>query len=234
MVNTVHAAAEWAPPTLGLGSGSTSITVNNVEPKTFGGFQSGLTGEAIPFDFANFKVDDPTLYDPTTGAWGPTPTEWFSYRWIFDDGTMGDWNYMGTLELPKMKVPVLHTLSFGTGDSFLSMMRNVDVVGQLDDVDFLFLSPSQVPSLDDMLGYDVIVFATNFATFSSTFQLTRRAIGDNRAADLQDKGGPGGVITLMATYDNSPFYGDLFTLLGRYSDDDYGAFEKTTYGFSVM
>src|SRR3970282_1654650 len=56
-------------------------------------------------------------------------------------------------------------------------------------------------------------------------------IGD-RLADYMDLTGRG-VITLMATYDNSPFYGELFTLLGRYHEEDYGAFEKTQYIFEA-
>ena len=231
-IGSVEMFAEWGTLIIGTGSGSSSVTVNNVAPKAFGGPQRGLAGEATPFNFANYKIDDPTLYNPYTGKWDPVSTEWFAYRWIFDDGTQSAWNYLGTLQLPKLKVLVLHTLSFGSGDAFLAEVRNVDLVGQMDNVDFLFLSPAQIPTLDQMLGYDIIVFATNYATFSSTFELTRREIGNRLANYLDIKGATGGVVTLMATYDNSPFYGDLFTLLGRYSDQDYGAFEKTTYGFS--
>ena len=229
-VDNVDVYAEWGTPIHGLGSASTSIEVNNVAPQVYGGPTSGLTGEAIPFNFADYKVDDPTLWDPKTGAWNPTSTEWFAYRWNFDDGTMSDWNYMGTLEVPKLKVLVFHTFSFGTGDAFFNFVRNIDVVGQVDQVDFLQMNPANLPTVDDMLGYDVIIFGTYYGTFSSSYDIARREIG-NRLAEYMDMGG--GVITLMATYDNSPYYGDLFTLLGRYTDEDYGAFEKTTYPFGA-
>jgi hypothetical protein len=52
-------------------------------------------------------------------------------------------------------------------------------------------------------------------------------------ADFMDQT-QGGVITFMATYDYSIFYyppTDIFGLLGRYIDDDYGAFEKVYYPF---
>ena len=230
MIDNVDVSAAWGIPIEGFGSGSTQVTVNNVPPTMYGGAQSGLTGEATPFDFVNYKIQDPTLWNPRTGAWDPVPTEWFAYRWNFDDGTMSDWSYKGTLEVPKLRVLFIHTLSFGTGSGFLNLLRSIDVVGQMDDVDFLFLGPADVPTVDQMLGYDVVIFATNWATFSSTFDLTRRTIGNNLADYLDISGGA--VVTLMATYDNSPFYGDLFTLLGRYVEDDYGAFQKTTYGFT--
>ena len=228
-VDNVDLYAEWGTPIFGLGTGTTSIEVNNVPPQVYGGPTSGLVGEAIPFNFLDYKVDDPTLWEPASGAWGPISTEWFAYRWDFDDGTISDWNYMDSLELPSLNVLFLHTLSFGTDTGFVSMLRSIDVVGNVDTVDFIYLSPVNLPTLDEMLNYDVIIFATNWATFSSTFDITRREIG-NRLADFQDIKG-GGVITLMATYDNSPYYGDLFTLLGRYTEEDYGAFEKTTYMF---
>src|SRR5437867_2399297 len=229
-IDDVQVYAEWGTPIVGLGTGTTPINVNNVEPTMYGGFQRGLSGEATPVDFRGFKIQDPTLWNPNTGAWDPQKTEWFAYRWNFDDGVQSAWNYKGSLEVPKLKVLFLNTLSFGTGDSFIAKLRAIDVVGQLDSVDFLFLSPAQLPTLNQMLGYDVILFATNYAIFSSTFDLTRREIG-NRLATYMDLTGHG-VVTMMAAYDNSPFYGDLFTMLGRYMDQNYGAFKKTTYGFT--
>jgi hypothetical protein len=223
--------AMWGTVIVGLGSATTSITVNNVPPKVYGGPTSGLTGEAIPFNFANYQIDDPTLWDPKTGAWNPTSTEWFAYRWNFDDGTISPWTYTGTLQLPRLRVLFLHTLSGGSGAQFIAMLRSIDVVGTLDTVDFLGLTPAQIPSLSQMLTYDVIMFATNSANFGSTFELTRREIG-NRLANYMDITGRG-VVTLMATYDLSATYGELFTLLGRYHEEDYGAFEKTQYIFEA-
>ena len=230
-VDDFSVAAFWGEVVDGLGTDSTSMVVNNVPPRVYGGPTSGLVGEAIPFDFANYKIDDPTLWDPRTGAWGPVSTEWFAYRWNFDDGMVSPWTYTGSLQLPKLRVLFLHTINGGgaVGASFISLLQNIDVVGTLDQVEFLFLSPAQIPSLSQMLNYDVIVFATNYAIFSSTFDLTRREIG-NRLADYMDITGRG-VITLMATYDLSTTYGDLFSLLGRYPEEDYGAFEKPTYAF---
>jgi hypothetical protein len=229
-VDNVGVQTEWGTIVAGLGSGSTQITVNNVAPTIYGGPSSGLTNEATSFAFNGYKINDPTLWDPTTGAWNPAPTEWFAYRWNLDDGTMSPWLNTGTLEVPKLKVLVLNTLSFGTGDAFLNMIRGIDLVSQLDQVDFLYLAPDQLPSLSTMLQYNAVIIATNYAIFSSTFDLTRRTIGD-RLADYQDLGGA--VITFMATYDLSGSYGELFSLLGRYMDEDYGAFEKTTYLFQA-
>ncbi len=231
-VTNVEIYAEWGTRVDGLGTGTATVTVVNVPPTIDGGPTSQLSNEASPIAFNGYKIEDPTLYNPYTGAWDPVTTEWFAYRWNFDDGTMSPWTYTGSLALPKLKILVLHTLSFGTGDAFLAMLRGIDLVSQVDAVDFLYMSPSQLPSLSTMLGYDAVIVATNYAVFSSTFDLTRQTIGD-RLADYMDAKPNAAVITLMATYDLSPFYGELFTMLGRYMDQNYGSFEKATYGFTA-
>ncbi len=231
-VSNVEVYAEWGVRVNGLGSGTTQVTVVNVPPTIFGGPSSFLGNEADTVALKGYKISDPTLINPYTGAFDPVSTEWFAYRWNFDDGTMSPWTYTGSLALPKLKVLVLNTLSFGTGDSFLALIRGIDIVSQVDSVDFLYLAPAQLPSLSTMLGYDAIIVATNYAIFSSTFDLTRQTIGD-RLADYMDAKPNAAVITFMATYDLSPAYGELFTMLGRYMDSNYGSFVKTTYLFQA-
>jgi hypothetical protein len=109
-----------------------------------------------------------------------------------------------------------------------SAITNSPLVGNLDHWNFFQQQSS--PGLATMMNYDVVMFFSNYATFTSWYTTARTDIG-NELADFQDAGG--GVITGMATYDLSSFYGDLFSLLGRYIDDDYGAFEKEVYPFGA-
>src|SRR3989304_8054911 len=98
---------------------------------------------------------------------------------------------MGTLEVPKLKGLVVHPFSVGTGDAFFNFVRNIDVGGQVCQVDFLQMNPANLPTVDDMLGYDVIIFGTYYGTFSSSYDIARREIG-NRLPPAQGTGGGGG------------------------------------------
>ncbi len=228
-VDNVVMYATWGTPIDGLGSDTIPITVNNVEPVAYGVPTITEVGEALDFYFDGITIEDPTMYYPP-GVWNPVSTESYMYRWNFDDGIISPWYNKGSLEVPKLKVLLLHTLYYGTGDQFIAMLRSIDLIDQVDVVEWLYLSAGDVPTVTEMLGYDAVIVATNYARIAADFDLTRRTIGD-RLADYMDAGGA--VITFMFTYDLSPYYGDLFGLLGRYMDEDYGAWEWTQYDFDA-
>jgi hypothetical protein len=104
----------------------------------------------------------------------------------------------------------------------------MDLVGSVTS--YNFFQTLSAPSVAYMEQFDVIMFASNWAYLSyPPYDAARVVIGNNMATYLDDHAG--GVVTMMATYDNSPYYGDIFTLLGRYIDQDYGPFEKEIYNF---
>ena len=211
----------------GLGSAEGTATIANVAPTVIGGFDSALRDEAQALEFKGFKIDDPALLEPT---------EWFAYAWDFDDGTPVEWTYKGSLAPPKLDVFVIQTLclsgnSCGEYRQLEDTLLAQDDVGSVTPFNFInypFLPTA--PTLNTMLQYDVIVVATNWAYISyQPFDLARRQVGDRLAQYID--AGRGGVVTVMAVYDLSAFYGDIFSINGRYMDDDYGPFERLEYLF---
>lgn len=70
----------------GLGSATEELTIYNEFPAAVG--QSSDTARVDePHDFEGYKVSDPAMCQPT---------EWFAYRWDFGDGTITDWDYLGS------------------------------------------------------------------------------------------------------------------------------------------
>src|SRR3972149_4764630 len=196
-------------------------------PRALGGQPSYLRPEMVGVDFDGFSIADPALLEPT---------EWFAYRTDFDDGVVTPWVYMGSLAPPKLDVLVVHSicLSGNTCAEYQAVqtaMSGLDLVGSVTGWNFfpIYNPPPYAPTVAQMLAYDVVVFGSNWAFLGyPPYDQARVDIGNN-LADAQDLGL--GVVTLMATYDLSSFYGDIFALLGRYVTDDYGAFEQEIYNF---
>ncbi len=209
----------------GLGSSSGEFQIANVPPTVIGGFDSALRDEAQSQAFKGFTISDPALIQPTESFW---------YAWNFDDGSPVTWVYKGSLAPPKLKVLLIHTLVLSGCSSYCANLRNTllaqDDVASVDTFNFIQFPPS-APSLSTMLQYDAVVVATNWAYISyPPFDLARRQVGDRLAQYID--AGRGGVLTMMAIYDLSSFYGDIFSINGRYMDDKYGPFLRTEYGFS--
>jgi hypothetical protein len=202
----------------GLGEASGIVTIVNVEPTIHNGPTSGSLIESGIFDFVGYKILDPALWEPT---------EWFAYKWDFDDGTGSDWIYKGSLAPPQLDILVMHSWDGGQLGGVQSLLNSLDLVGYVEYWDFF--STQTAPSLSHMLNFDVLMWASNWAWLAGWWDALKRQMGDGMAdyMDLQR----GGIVTWMATYDLSSFYGNVFALTGRYIDDDYGAFEQITYPF---
>jgi hypothetical protein len=217
----------------GLGTAEGSVTVANVPPTVAGGFSSALRTEAQSLLFSGFRLSDPALVQPT---------EWFAYRFDFDDGSPASWVYRGSLAPPKLSVLVVHTICLGpisgtcnaggSGqlDQLVSALLAMDDVGSVATWNFInYPFTPTAPSTAYMLGFDVIVVATNWAYFSyAPFNLARQQVGD-RIADYIDAG-RGGVLSMMCVYCTSGG-NDLFSIRGRYMDDQYGPFKRANYVF---
>ena len=208
----------------GLGSATGMATIANVAPTVVGGFDSALRNEGQGLTFNGFEITDPAILEST---------EWFAYAWNFDDGTPVSWQYVGSLVPPRFNVLLIHSLcTSGSACTYASglvaRLRAADDVGVVDT--FNFFQMLSAPTLSTMLQYDLIIIATNYAYLNyAPFELARRQVGD-RVAQYIDAG-RGGVFTWMAIYDLSTAYGDLFSITGRYIDEDYGPFERETYLF---
>ena len=208
----------------GLGEAWGTATIANVPPTIVGGPTSGLRDEAQDFDIAGMAISDPAILEPT---------EWFAYKVDYDDGTPSEWVYKGTLAPPKQDILFIHSQCYpgnGCGElmNVINMLNSMDLVGSVTP--YNFFDTLSAPSLSYMEQFDVIMFATNWAYLGyPPYDAARVVIGNNMADYLDDHAG--GVVTMMATYDLSPYYGDIFTLLGRYIDQDYGPFEKEIYSF---
>jgi len=219
----------------GLGEATGTVTVANVPPTAIGGFNSALRNEAQGLEFKGFEISDPALLEPT---------EWFAYAWNFDDGTPVDWRYVGSLAPPKLDIFLVHTICLGPvagpclfeggGNGqfteMVNMLRKLDVVNKVDTWNFINypLLPT-APSLSKMLQYDVIIIATNWAYGNyNPFNLARRQVGDRLAQYID--AGRGGVLSTMCVYCTSGG-NDLFSIRGRYIDEQYGPFNRANYLF---
>ncbi|MCK4443988.1 MAG: hypothetical protein KAW09_05560, partial [Thermoplasmata archaeon] len=219
-VDNIVIEAAYGTPIWGLGEASGAVTIVNIEPTIHNGPTSGYLLESGIFDFVGYKILDPALW---------VPTEWFAYKWDFDDGTGSDWVYKGSLAPPSLDILIMHSWDSGQLGVVVPMLESLDLVGSVTLWDFF--STQTAPTLSYMLDFDVIMWASNWAWLAPWWTTLKRTMGDNMA-DYMDLG-RGGVITWMATYDLSPYYGDVFALVGRYIDDDYGAFEQEGYNFGT-
>jgi len=162
------------------------------------------------------------------------PTEWFAYQMNFDDGTTPQWVYKGSLAPPKQDVLIIHSMCSAAGScpdlaGLIARLSAMDLVGSVTE--FNFFATLTAPSVSYMEQFDAIIFVSNWAYLSyDPYNAVRVVIGNNMATYLDDHAG--GVVTMMFTTDLSPYYGDIFSLLGRYIDQDYGPFEKETYAFA--
>jgi len=215
----------------GLGTADGIASVANVPPTVSGGFDDALRDEAQGLLFSGFEISDPAILEPT---------EWFAYRMDFDDGTPAEWVYKGSLAPPKFDILVIHTIclsgstcnSGGSGQAaqLAAMLASLDDVGTVDWWNFInYPYTPSAPPLDLMMNYDVIIVATNWAYFSyQPFNLARTQVGD-RLADYLDSG-RGGAFTMMCVYCTSGG-NDLFSIRGRFMDEDYGPYERANYLF---
>ena len=212
----------------GLGVTDGLASVANVPPTASGGFPSALRTESQGLEFRGFELSDPAILEPT---------EWFAYAWDFDDGSAVNWQYVGSLAPPQLDVLIVHTICLGLIAStcadlnvLTSTLNSLDDVGTVATWNFInYPALPTAPSLSLMLQYDVVIVATNWAYFSyAPFDLARRQVGD-RVAQYIDAG-RGGALTFMAVYDLSGG-NDLFSINGRYIDEDYGPFERENYLF---
>jgi hypothetical protein len=184
-----------------------------------------VTDENTPITFEGMEIRDKALW---------VPTEEFMYKILWGDGQESPWHYKGSMAPPKLDILLMHwvELSSNSGPDLTPLANAIYATDMVNTLDFWNFGPymnSGPPSVSTMGNYDVIVYASNWGQFSTLWDIIRTQNGNN-LADYQDIYG-GGVVTLMATYDNSMYYGDLFTMRGRYIDDDYGAFEKEVYPF---
>jgi hypothetical protein len=219
----------------GLGTGSGMVTIANVPPTAIGGFDSAFRTEAQSLLFNGFEISDPAILEPT---------EWFAYAWDFDDGTAVDWQYIGSLAPPRFDILIVHTACLGLIDStcnaggsgeltkLLNILNSLDDVGTVDTWNFInYPALPTAPPLSLMLQYDVIIVATNWAYYSyAPFDLARRQVGDRLAAYVDS--GRGGVLTMMCVYCTSGG-NDLFSIRGRYMEEDYGPHERANYLFGT-
>lgn len=213
-------------PIGGLGNVSGPANITNVDAVITGGFDSAERDPDGNVSFYGFRIADPALFEST---------EWFAYAWDFGDGTPVEWEYVGNLTPPKFEVLLLHTLCL-SGNSCANYTALRDTLQGLDDVasvdghNFMnYPGNPQAPALGVLLSHDVVVVAMNWGYASyRPWDVVRRLVG-NRLAEYLDADA-GGVVTLMTAFDSSPQLGDGFTLSGRYVVDDYGPFEKSTFG----
>jgi hypothetical protein len=208
----------------GLGEVWGQTAVANVPPTIVGGPAKGDFNEAVPFTIAGMVISDPAIMQPT---------EWFAYKMNFDDGTPTQWVYKGTLAPPKQDILIIHSQCY-SGDSCAELMSIVNMLNSMDLVGsvttFNFFSSLSAPDITYMEQFDVIMFMSNWAYYSyPPYDAARIVIGNNMAQYLDDHAG--GIVTMMATYDISSGSGEIFSLLGRYIDQQYGPFKKEVYNF---
>ncbi len=197
------------------------VIIENVEPGQMGGQPSSTVvdelGEII---FQGYKVSDPALW---------IDTEWFAYKWEMDDGTTEPWIYKGTMAPPKntLKVLFIHSYCYTnvpnceTGDAgtVKNMIEAHESVAYVDLWDLF--NRLVAPSMSTMLNYDIVMYGTNWAwLFDPQWTRAREDVGDRFADFLDMKAG--GVVTVTPTYDT--FNNNIFRLLGRYMDDEYGPY----------
>jgi hypothetical protein len=201
------------------------ITVANVAPEGWNELNVKLdVDENDPILFEGFRITDPALYEATEDFW---------YRWNFDDGTaIGPW--LKPIAPPvEGKVLLLHwvELTGNSGPDLNDLIDSLNAAPAVKTLDVRNFGQApygdDYPTLEEMHEYDAIVFCDNWALTSGDIA-DRTQFGDN-LADYVDEGG--GVFTFMMGHEIG-WAGDIWSIIGRYADDDYGAFEKATHPFS--
>jgi hypothetical protein len=150
-----------------------------------------------------------------------------------DDGTVTPWTYKGAMS--KLDVLVVHWLELqGNSGPYinptLDHIRNIPAVSSVDVFNLgPYTDGNNAPGLAMMQEYGVILWMNNWGQYSAWWDNIKEEFGDD-LADYMDTTG-GGVITTMATYDLGGGTNWVWTLLGRYMDEDYGSFERTGYPF---
>jgi len=211
----------------GLGEVWGSTMIANVPPTIVGGPTSGTFDEATPFTIAGMQISDPAIMQPT---------EWTAYKMDFDDGTPAQWVYKGSLAPPKVDILFVHfsCITGNTCSSYTNIanrLLGMDLVGSVTG--YNWGQTLTAPTLSYLLQFDVILYAIEWAySGNSQFDAAKLLIG-NRFADYLDAH-RGGIVTFMATFDNSASMGELWSLTGRYIDEGYGPFVKgEVYLFSA-
>jgi len=99
----------------------------------------------------------------------------------------------------------------------------MDLIGSVTG--YNWLQSLTAPTLSYLLQFDVILYGIEWAySGNSQYDAAKLLIG-NRFADYLDAH-RGGIVTFMATFDNSATQGELWSLTGRYIDEGYGPFVK--------
>jgi hypothetical protein len=214
----VYGMSPWADSNL--------ISVVNVFP-TVTGVENVVD---VVSERQTFIIDGLELYDPA--LWETTEEFW--YRWDMDDGFVSPWVYKGAMS--TIDILFVHSIPVqGEGGAELGALVNileaVPGVGTVDTWNIGYYDGYECPTLDYMKEFDIIMWGNNYGFFPAGWDTVREELGD-RMADFMDQTG-GGVITIFTTYDLSIYYYDIFALLGRYIEDDYGAFEREYYPFST-
>jgi hypothetical protein len=197
-VDNIEIGAAQSYTMEGLGSDYCEITIENVFPGALvpEAFEP-VVDERVTIDFAGFELTDPALY---------IPTEYFWYRWDYGDGTpVGPWIYKGSMAIEPINVLILHSLLSG-GVGFVNNLQGImgpDVT--IDEYDCY----SSVPSLSDLLPYDVIAIASNY--------IPRAAVG-NVLDDYCAQGG--GVVELVAMWHYT------FGIAGQWQSQGYSCFDQ--------
>jgi hypothetical protein len=230
----MYEATEWAPamPAIpGTGEATRELVVRNQLPTVAGDLTTRVALEDQPVTISGLEITDAALTERT---------EWFAYRVTGDwPGATSDWIYMGSLAPPKMKVLLVHSLEGDVGN-MEDQLASLEIVEQVDLYNIFERAPiCQAPSLALMLEYDAIVWGSNwgwYSWFAPDWWDAREDFGD-RLATYQDltaaDGSFGGVMTYMAAYDQGGEFGNMWMILGRYMNEDYGAFESRGYSFGT-
>jgi hypothetical protein len=231
-VDNVEILADmYITPVPGLGSDSTPLTIRNVKPTAFApdGFDD-IVDEMITIDFNEFTFTDPALY---------VETEEFFWRWNFDDGTVTSWMQPAKTVPTEFRILAVHSLQVsGHSGSYADPVWPViaasspliTVIDKYNLIDTLV-----APDRSLMDQYNVILWIGNYGYTGGypPWVSARTDFGDNLADWLDDNMGT--FVSHMVTFGDSPYFGDIFRLMGRFIDDDYGAFDTPApYTFATV
>lgn len=184
------------------------LDVRNVAPDVFGirtDPSPGLEGTPISF-IAEF--DDPGSDD----TW--------EYRWTTPTGTT-PWRNVDKLS-GGANVLVLHTVT-GWEGAILTEMAAVcgSFCKTIDFLDYGPLGTAQVPTLNQLTPYDVIVIMSNYGVVPDW-----DATGDVIADYMDDAGSTGGGVVMML---NSFYSGNTWGIRGRWQTDEYAPIPLAGY-----
>jgi hypothetical protein len=192
-------------------SAKSHLDVRNVAPTVWGvrtDPSPGLEGTPIKF-YATFQ--------------DPGSDDTWQYRWLYPGGVTGPWVSVDKLS-GGARVLILSSWS---GDDVAIQTALTAMCGtfciKVDRLDFGPGSGGQnrVPTLAELLPYDVLVVGTNYGAIPDWDQV------GNVIADYMDKAGPtgGGVVMMFAAFYTANTYG----IRGRWQTDSYSPLAPAAY-----